>query len=326
MDFFKNIERQFGHPTHKAFKTWKNLSEKRLRLHEQLRFLLRCRQEGLIPSHLDSTKLGQINIYNKRNQARFQKLLNLTHRKIINIEIDDINYRIKLIDQKVRKIRPLITNTPTIIHRKFFELESQKWSRLSMKLYNEHQNKLQRLRNNRNNRIHRYLFDSKDFLLSLNSQRNYQENDNNNYNRNINNNNNMIANNNNNTNFANNNRNINNLNSMNGNRIQNITYNEIDHNNNNNDSTNKNVTIDPFSKIIANNRTNENRDQTTKKWLVNLTKINIPPHVELFLSLGHKFCHPYIKKPKELYTELSVNLNLALISFQKRNVMIREVR
>lgn len=136
MGFFAQINTQFGFPIVRSMKKWKSANDTNTKLAQQLRFLLRCRQEGLIPNHLDTANINNIQITKEKNHTKLTQILNLTFRKILNIDIDDINARIKITKKKIRITFEHIKNTlPEYTINDFLEFESKRLDKLNNKHY-----------------------------------------------------------------------------------------------------------------------------------------------------------------------------------------------
>lgn len=172
MGFFSHLRNEYGQHIVTSMKKWKSHKETNTKLTQQLRFLLRCRQENLIPHHLDSSNINKIQINNPKNLQKLTKTLNLTFRKIINIEIDDINAKIKINNKKIRKLFETINNTlENNVTNDFLAFESQRLNKLSNKYYHIMAKKLQNLRNKKYQNIHRYNHNTNDYLQTMYSQR-----------------------------------------------------------------------------------------------------------------------------------------------------------
>ena len=73
-----------------------------------------------------------------------------------------------------------------------------------------------------------------------------------------------------------------------------------------------------FEQILTHesNLNDKKHHEAINKWLVNLSDVEIPHHVKLFLSLGPKFCYPYIHKKEKtkavhkIITEFETKTNL----------------
>ena len=89
---FFNYILQFRYHIQCAFKQWKRISEFHPRSTQQLKFLLKCRQEGLIPNHLDRARINHIHLTNENNCIKLETVFNRSFRKILNLEIYDLNF------------------------------------------------------------------------------------------------------------------------------------------------------------------------------------------------------------------------------------------
>lgn len=286
MAFFADIRRNYGHRTEIAYKQWKKRSATKQRLHQQLKFLLRCRQEALVPKHIYESNINNIQFFSNKNITKFNRSLTKLSNNILNLEIDDLNYRIWLLNKQMLEFEKVILTTPKQMYEQFFTIEENSISRYSEKLYMIHEKKLNYLRHERNLKLHKFNINNNDFLLTIASQERIIRPNNNYLTQNT-------------EQFRND---INN-NNYTHNPNFNLNHNTDTHylNSNNNDAHNSDCNnnyvktpcdIDPFFEILRLNKTINNDKQ--KGWLVNLSDKTIPPHIEIFLSLGQRFCYPYI--------------------------------
>ena len=85
MSFFNHILNQFGYHIHCAFKQWKRINELNLRSTQQLKFLLKCRQEGLIPNHLNRARVKHIHLTNLNNCIKLETVSSQSFKEILNL-------------------------------------------------------------------------------------------------------------------------------------------------------------------------------------------------------------------------------------------------
>ena len=79
---------------------------------------------------------------NQKNRTKFERVLNRLFRKIIDLEIDDLNFCLKIVEKELRKSALIIENTPDNIYKTFFQIEDEKSLILAEKLYQTYKKKI----------------------------------------------------------------------------------------------------------------------------------------------------------------------------------------
>ena len=129
------------HWNKRAYKKWKRFNELTQRYREKIKFLLKCRQEGLIPNHLSRARINYIHLTNQSNRTKLENVLNMSFIKILDIEIDDLNFRLRIVKNELQKSVLIIESTPENIYTKSFQIEECESSILAEKLYRTHEKK-----------------------------------------------------------------------------------------------------------------------------------------------------------------------------------------
>ena len=120
--FFQHITINYGKNNTEALKAWINTNKKICTAKQQLTFLIRCRRHDILPTHIKNINL-HVYFYSKSANQALVKLSTGLHHKILNLEIKDLNFRLKRLQNDVKLIEnKLKNNLPRDLLNGFYEM------------------------------------------------------------------------------------------------------------------------------------------------------------------------------------------------------------
>lgn len=113
-NYFAHIILKYDTTTCRTMKDYCNETKRRTQQHERLKFLLTCRDYGIIPNHTRHTtnKVTQIFQCNK-TLRKLDRILDKFHGKLLDLEISQTNVNITVINRKLHQIESYLQSNLT---------------------------------------------------------------------------------------------------------------------------------------------------------------------------------------------------------------------
>ncbi|XP_045463451.1 uncharacterized protein LOC123673068 [Harmonia axyridis] len=115
MGFFEEISHNYGPETTKELKLWSTNNRKLAAALNRRIFLLECKRQGLIPKHITSNVksiMGLFEYNNQRLNRKIREFNDSTSKKIINLELCQVNHKIKRLELLNTQIRQSLQHLP----------------------------------------------------------------------------------------------------------------------------------------------------------------------------------------------------------------------
>lgn len=115
MGFYEDITNRYGMETAKNLKIWSSNNNKLASSRNRRIFLLECKRQELVPSHITSNMkniMGLFEYENSKLNSKIRDFNEKTIRKILNLEISQVNYKITKIENDNKKIKNAVQHLP----------------------------------------------------------------------------------------------------------------------------------------------------------------------------------------------------------------------
>lgn len=110
-NFFMHIRFKYDVETCLSLKTYCKIIKKLAKQKERLKFLLGCRQNGIIPTHIRNTTTKTKQLFATTIPQQLGKIETNFHLKILNLEIKETNLTLKNLNWDLNKIRHTLKET-----------------------------------------------------------------------------------------------------------------------------------------------------------------------------------------------------------------------
>ncbi|XP_044766380.1 uncharacterized protein LOC123322469 [Coccinella septempunctata] len=149
MGFFENIQHNYGRNKVTQMKEFMNNLRKIANLRNRRIFLLRCRQEGIQPKHIDSGMkriCQQLEYKDGKTAQQMNKFTIKLGHKVTNKEIELTHKNLKYLENRQQTLTQLIsTDLPELLWEEFLRKNSTTYNRSFFRILTKNRNKLQRL-------------------------------------------------------------------------------------------------------------------------------------------------------------------------------------
>ena len=146
-NFFQQIKFKYNTEISSRTKQYCNDNNKLARLTERLKFLLSCKDYGIIPAHIHNIRKCAKLLTNTQTKVEGEKLEYKFNDKLLRLEIRDANLEIKQIKNNLLNNESTIKNTLNEEEAKhFFKSQQESYNRIKQRIHNTHESKLNRLK------------------------------------------------------------------------------------------------------------------------------------------------------------------------------------
>lgn len=120
--FFAQISQQYGQPTATHYKNYASTYSKLGNMQNRKRFLIKCRQDGLLPTHIVHSLKCVHELIAKRSPLHYKlsKAVLRLQKTILNIEIEDTFHQLHILSQQAATIKQQIISLTTPEHHTHF--------------------------------------------------------------------------------------------------------------------------------------------------------------------------------------------------------------
>lgn len=154
MGFYQTILQQYGAEVVRLLKQWATLNNKLASLRNRKIFLLACRSQGLIPTHIKNNTKALPNLIETTNGRIGQETLDFLLRldkKILNFEINVTYKNVERTERSLKEITvKLKSKIPHNIVDQFFNYQNNTYERKFKTIKKTNQNKLTNLKKHEN--------------------------------------------------------------------------------------------------------------------------------------------------------------------------------
>lgn len=110
-NFYTHIHQQYGAQQVRHLKEWQNTFKNLNKSKQQLKFLLRCRQTGVLPRHIHNLRIKKFSLKSKTAYKKLALCSERFQKALLNIEIEDANINIMYLNEKQNRLEKLINDT-----------------------------------------------------------------------------------------------------------------------------------------------------------------------------------------------------------------------
>ena len=136
-NFYRRLNRNYGEGTAKIFKSYSNNNRKLVNRTSHKKFLIKCRQKGIIPKHIGHSFAGLYSLFrpNSKCLKKLDKLICRWKKDILNLEISEAFSILLDLNTSNRSIADTImARTPPSEHQNFFKLQRDFFTKRSIEL------------------------------------------------------------------------------------------------------------------------------------------------------------------------------------------------
>lgn len=122
MGFYEDINSSYGPETTRDLKLWSTNNNKLASAKNRRIFLLECKRQELIPRHITTNIKNVMGLFEYNNSKLNMKIKDFndkTTKKILNLEISQINHKIKLLERHISEIQRKLQHLPENILREY---------------------------------------------------------------------------------------------------------------------------------------------------------------------------------------------------------------
>jgi hypothetical protein len=135
--FFTTITETYGYVITKKLKSWIRINIMICTAIQQLTFLLRCRHSDVLPPHIYNLRF-HINFTSVNVKHKYNSFKNRYQKKLLTLEIKDINCKLKLLKKKIKEIEEsLFLELPEALVVNFFKFNENKIINHNIKIKNK---------------------------------------------------------------------------------------------------------------------------------------------------------------------------------------------
>ena len=148
--FYNNLKHRFGDETAKLFKLYSTNNKKLSNYTSHKKFLIKCRQDGIIPNHINFSFNGVYHFFkpNSRRVKRLDKLTQNWKKDLLNLEISEIFSILNDLRNSNKLLAITIKHrTPSDVHNNFFTLQRNYLRDNSERLQKSKNGKFNKLKN-----------------------------------------------------------------------------------------------------------------------------------------------------------------------------------
>lgn len=147
-NFFKHISLKYDDTTNKTMKMYCNEKKRLTQQQERLKFLLKCRDYGIIPKHTKNCTIKVIQLFECSLIKRtLEKTEHNFHKKILNLEISQANATIKSIRRKLFHIKHRMKTTiDDDDYTSFINKQEHRIKEITKNIRHTHQKKINTLK------------------------------------------------------------------------------------------------------------------------------------------------------------------------------------